>query len=159
MSLYTIVYPDIRKGEKEPSGGFVEIEQNYAPRELEQNLVTAICMARHGYKVRLLNVRNNPGVRNPDAYLLEEKIHVEFKLNLRPTRSAIDSELRKAKDQAEYIVLDMRSKIRKSDLINALTNRLNRARRIRLVWIIWQGRVRCFSRKEILERSFREKIE
>lgn len=84
---------------------------------------------------------------------------MEFKLNLRPTRSAIDSELRKAKDQAEYIVLDVRSKIRKSDLINALTNRLNRARRIRLVWIIWQGRVQCFSRKEILEKSFRDKIE
>jgi len=157
MSLYTIIYPEA--GKVEPSGGYVEMLRFQVEQEVEQNLQTAILLARQGYRIRLLPISNIPYKKNPDAFFINEQVSVEFKHNQKPTRSAIDNELRKAQEQADYIVLHVLSRIRKSDLINALTDRVNRSKGIRILWLIWQGKVYRLSRKEVLEKTIRNKIE
>lgn len=159
MNLYTIIYPDVRKGEKEPSGGYVEVHRFHNQHELELNLLTAISLAKQGYKVRLLSVSDTPNKKNPDAFLLDEQIYVEFKHNQKPTRSAVDNELRDAREQAEHIVLHILSRLTKSHLINAVTGRLSRGKRIKTLWIIWRGKLYRFTRDEVLDRRFRNKIE
>lgn len=74
MNLYTIIYPDIRKGEKEPSGGYVEVHRFYNQHEMELNLLTAVSLAKQGHKVRLLSVSDTPNKKNPDAFLLDEQV-------------------------------------------------------------------------------------
>ncbi len=96
MSLYLIAYPDFRKGESEKSGGYVEVHRFHNEHELALNLRTAILLAKQGYKVRLLSVSDIPNRKNPDAFLLDEQIYVEFKHNQKATRSAVDNELRDA---------------------------------------------------------------
>lgn len=159
MSKYKPIYPNAYLSEVEPSGGYVEVELNYNVTREAANVETAIILAKHGHKVRLLIASDLPGVRTPDAFLVDENVRVEFKVNLRPTRSAIDNELRTAKTQASCIVLHIKSNLPKGYLIDALTSRLRRTIGIRKVWLIWKGNLRCHSRKEILGKGFGQKIE
>jgi hypothetical protein len=45
--------------------------------------------------------------------LVKEQISIEFKHNQRPTESAIDNEIRDARRQADYVLLHIRSNIKK----------------------------------------------
>ncbi|WP_245859809.1 hypothetical protein [Spirosoma aerolatum] len=96
---YRLVYPDSRKNEIEPSGGYAEVHITHASHETENNIETAIVLAKLGYQVRLLAIDDRQGNKNPDAYLLKEQILIEFKHNQRPTASAIDNEIRDARRQ------------------------------------------------------------
>ncbi|GAB2579260.1 hypothetical protein [Spirosoma areae] len=92
-----LIYPDFRKHETEPSGGYVEMHITHASHEAAKNIETAIVLAKQGFKVRLLPIDNTPHTKNPDAYFIEQDIVVEFKHNYTPTASAIEREVRNAK--------------------------------------------------------------
>lgn len=64
----------------------------HASHEASRNVETAIFLAKQGFKVRLLPITNEPGVKNPDAYLIDEDITIEFKHNYVPTAGAIENE-------------------------------------------------------------------
>lgn len=126
---YRLVYPDSRTNEEEPSGGYVEVHLSHDSHETQLNIETAIVLA----------IDDSQGMKNPDAYLLREQIVIEFKHNQRPTASAIDNEIRDARRQADYIVLDVRSSIRKSDLCSGVINCMKAAPNVKKLWIIWRG--------------------
>lgn len=117
---YPLVYPDLRKNETEPSGGYVEMHVTHPSHEAAKNIETAIVLVRKGFKVRLLPIDNTPYTKNSDAYFIEHDIVVEFKHNYKPTASAIEREVRNAKKQADYVLIHIISTITKGELIRGL---------------------------------------
>ena len=158
---YRLVYPDPRTNEIEPSGGYVEVHITHASHETENNIETAIVLAKLGYQVRLLAIDDRQGNKNPDAYLLKEQILIEFKHNQRPTASAIDNEIRDARRQADYILIHIKSSIEKSKLIGAIKSRLKRSssQSTKELWIIWKGELVRLKRKEIFDGTISRKIQ
>lgn len=114
---YPLIYPDLRKDETEPSGGYVEMHVTHASHEAARNIETAIFLAERGFCIRLMPIDDTPNTKNPDAYLIDEQIIVEFKHNSTPTASAIENEVRDAKRQADYILLHIKSSISKELLV------------------------------------------
>ncbi|PRY22945.1 hypothetical protein CLV58_14331 [Spirosoma oryzae] len=156
---YRLVYPDPRMNEEEPSGGYVEVHLSHNSHETQLNIETAVVLAKLGYQVRLLAIDDSQGMKNPDAYLLREQIVIEFKHNQRPTASAIDNEIRDARRQADYVVLDIRSSIRKGDLCSGVINRMKAAPNVKELWIIWRGELVRLKRKDIFNGTMSRKIQ
>ncbi len=156
---YLLIYPDLRKNETESSGGYVEMHVTHSSQEAIKNIETAICLAKLGFKVRLLPITNRPGVKNPDAYLIDEDIVIEFKHNTTPTASAIENELRDAKKQANYVLLHVKSDLTKGGLIRGLRNCIHRAVNVLEVWIIYKGELHCFTPEEVRNETIEYKIQ
>jgi Contact-dependent growth inhibition CdiA C-terminal domain len=156
---YSLIYPDIRKGEVEPSGGYVELHFTHHTHETARNVETAIFLAKHGYKVRLLPIDNTPGIKNPDAYLIDQELVVEFKHNFTPTASAIENELRDAKKQANYVLLHIQCDLTKGALIRGLRLQIHRAVNLEEVWIIFRGELFQFTPEEVRNETIEHKIQ
>ncbi|QDK78437.1 hypothetical protein EXU85_07385 [Spirosoma sp. KCTC 42546] len=107
----------------------------------------------------MLPITNVPGVKNPDAYLIEEDIVIEFKHNTTPTASAIENELRDAKKQANYVLLHIKSDLTKGALIRGLRSCIHRAINILEVWIIFKGELFCFTPDQIRNEPIEYKIQ
>lgn len=159
MSRYRLLYPNPYRQEVEPSGGYVEAEPGYDQEREAANVETAIFLARHGYKVRLLIAIDLPKIRTPDAYLVCRSVQIEFKHNQEPTVSAIDRELRSAKGQAENVLLHVSSTIKKGHLLQAIKARTQQIQSLKRLWIIWKATLCCFTRKEILNGTIDRKIQ
>ena len=99
MIDFTHVYPDSNTEEIEPTGGYVYVHDTHIGEERVKNIKTAIFLAKRGYQVHLLEVANIQGHKNPDAYIVNEDIVIEFKQNERATQSAIENEIRDAKSK------------------------------------------------------------
>ncbi len=156
---YPLIYPDFRKGEIEPSGGYVEIHITHSSHETARNDETAILLAKRGFKVRLLPVDEVPNKKNPDAYLINEDIIIEFKHNFTPTASAIKNEVRDAKKQADYILLHIKSSLTKGELLRGLNLTIHRAKNIQEVWIIFNHSIYRLTPMEILNGTASRKIQ
>jgi hypothetical protein len=156
---YQLAYPDLRKNEHESSGGYVEIHDMHYNHEASKNLETAIFLAQRGFKVRLLPVDNTPGIKNPDAYLIDEKLIIEFKHNQTPTASAIENELRDAKKQADNILIHVQGELTKGALIRGLQNRLHRDKTVEELWLIFSQELYRFTPVEVLNGSIAHKIQ
>lgn len=137
----------------------MEAEWNYELEREAANVETALFLAKHGYKVRLLIPSDLPGVRTPDAYLVCRSVQIEFKHNQEPTASAIDRELRSAKGQAESILLDVKSAVKKGHLLQAVKGRTQQIHSLKRLWIIWKATLYCFTRREILNGTIDRKIQ
>lgn len=155
---YQLVYPNTSTGQTEPSGGYVEVHITHHSREYVQNLDTAIILARHGFKVRLLPIDNTPHAKNPDAYFGDEDIQVEFKQNYTPTRSAIEEAIRKGRRQADYIVIHILSDVSADDMVRSITNRMYYAKNVHKLWLIRNGEILALTRDEIFDGTIRLKI-
>ena len=156
---YLLIYPDLRKNEIEPTGGYVEMHITHASHEATRNIETAIILAKQGFKVRLLPIDNTPHTKNPDAYFIEQDIIVEFKHNYTPTASAIEREVRNAKKQANHILIHTMSNITKDELIQGLRQHLHRARNIISVWLLFDGNTYHFSPEEIRDKHIEDKMQ
>ena len=133
------------------SGGAVEHEASVNKNELKENSSIAKLVADFGHKVKLLGVDNAPGVKNPDALI--DGVPFEFKTNHKASVSAIDNELRRAKDQADHILLNIKSKISIEDLSNAISGRMSRSKKVESVWVIYNDKLIKLKRVEFLDRS------
>ncbi|AQG82251.1 hypothetical protein AWR27_01490 [Spirosoma montaniterrae] len=154
-----LIYPDLRQNQTEPSGGYVEMHLTHASQEAVRNIETAIFLAQLGFKVRLLAISHEPGVKNPDAYLIEEQLIIEFKHNSTPTASAIENELRDAKRQADYVLLHIKSTISREDLIKGLRRQIHRAENVKEVWIIYGQVLSRLTPEEIRDKNAEAKIQ
>ena len=155
---YPLVYPDFRQNETEPSGGYVEIHVSHPDHESGRNIETAVFLAKRGFKVRLLPINNTPGVKNPDEYLIDEQLIIEFKHNYTPTASAIENEVRDAKKQADYILLHVMSELTAETLIKGLRLHIHRAPNVKQVWLIFEAELYQLSPEEIREKGAELKI-
>jgi Contact-dependent growth inhibition CdiA C-terminal domain len=161
MTDYLQVYPDIDKEEAELTGGYVQVHDTHAGEERTKNIETAKFLARLGYQVRLLEVLNIQGHKNPDAYLVQEDMIFEFKQNQKPTKSAIDVEIHAAKKQASNILLHIQSEIKVGDLIDGIEGRTLRPEnidKINNIWLIWKEKLFRFSYVEIINRTMRKAL-
>ena len=156
---YPLIYPDLRKDEFEPSGGYVEMHITHASHEAARNIETAIFLAKKGFCVRWMPIDDTPNKKNPDAYLIEEQIVIEFKHNLTPTASAIENEVRDAKRQADYILLHIKSSLSKEVLIKGLRQHIHRAVNVKQVWLIFEDTLYRFSPTEIRNKHIEDKIQ
>ena len=100
---YTLRYPDPVIDQTEPTGGSVEVHDLHGKFELELNLKSVIVLAKHGYTVRLLPISDVPDQKNPDAFLVDEEIFVEFKHT--HSARAIDRAIRMGRKQADHVLL------------------------------------------------------
>lgn len=157
--FYPLVYPDLRRNETEPSGGYVEMHVSHSSHETARNIETAIVLAKLGFKVRLLPVDNTPHVKNPDAYLIDEDIIIEFKHNSTPTASAIENEVRDAKKQADYILIHVQSVLSKDNLIKGLRRHIHRAINVNQVWLIFEEKLYRFTPTEVRNKVIEHKIQ
>ena len=160
MTNFTQVYPDPNE-EGKPTGGYVHVHHTHIGEERTKNIETATFLAKLGYKVQLLEVINIQGHKNPDAYLVEEGIIIEFKQNLTPTKSAIDVEIHAAKKQASNILLHIQSEIKSGDLIDGIEGRTLRPEnvdKIKSIWLIWKEQLFQFSYAQIRSRAMRNAL-
>lgn len=155
---YILVYPDIRKGETEPSGGYVEVHITHHSHESARNTETAVFLAKRGYKVRLLPIDNTPGVKNPDAYLLDEQLIIEFKHNYTPTASAIEEAIRKGRKQADNLVIHILSDIPSKELIAGIRNRMYYAQNVQKIWLIRFDELVTINRNDVFDGTIALKI-
>jgi hypothetical protein len=144
---------------KSLQAGYVEVHITHHTKETAQNVETAIFLAKLVFKIRLLGIDNTPGVKNPDAYFVDERIIVEFKHNQTPTPSAIENALKDAKRQADHVLLHIQSDLTKGDLIHGLRRHIHRAPNVKSVWIIYQNKLYQFSREEIRNQTIAYKIQ
>ena len=156
---YPLIYPDLRKNETEPSGGYVEMHITHSSQEAVRNVETAIFLVKKGFKVRLLPIDDTPHTKNPDAYLVEDEIIIEFKHNSTPTASAIENEIKDAKRQADYILLHIKSSLSKELLIKGLRLHIHRAVNVKQVWLIFSNVLYRFSPDEIRSKNIEDKIQ
>ena len=156
---FLLVYPDFRKNQNEPSGGYVEMHVTHPSHEAARNVETAIALARQGFKVRLLPIDNTPHTKNPDAYFIEQDIIVEFKHNYTPTASAIEREVRNAKKQANHILIHVMSGISKGDLVRGLKLQIHRAESVSEVWLLIDDQLYRFTPTEIRDGTIEHKIQ
>lgn len=132
---------------------------SHSSHETARNVETAIVLAKMGFRVRLLPVDNTPHVKNPDAYLIDEGIIIEFKHNYIPTASAIEREVRNAKNQADYILIHVMSNITKGELIRGLKLRIHRAENVIEVWLLLNEKLYRFTPNEIRNQTIEDKIQ
>lgn len=134
--------------------GIVEIHPNHNKHEKKDNLVIANILADYSHNIKLLPIVE--GRKNPDA--LVDGVEYEFKTNRTPTKSAIDNEIRDAKNQANNIVINV-SDIAKGELKQAIKSRVKRAENIENIWLIYKGNLLKFSRTEVLNGTLDIKIQ
>ena len=72
-----------------------------------------------------------------------------------PTKSSIDNLLRKAKKQANRIVLWIESDISMGDLTDGVKGRVIRTENIKTITIVKDGKDRSYSREDILQNGFK----
>lgn len=167
MSDFLKVYPSNEIGEDTPISGCVEVHNTHLGEERNKNIETAIFLENKGYKVQLLEVVNQPNHKNPDARIIKEgdalDIIIEFKHNEKATKSAIDNEIRDARKQADYILIDVQSDISREDLLGGIKNRYRRPepeyQRMKNLWLIWKGELYIFTREEIVTGAINHKIQ
>jgi hypothetical protein len=162
MTDFTQVYPDPNTEEIEPTGGYVYAHNTHVGDEREKNIKTAIFLAKLGYQVRLLEVVNIQGHKNPDAYIVNEDIIIEFKQNEKATQSAIANEIRDAKKQADYILIHVSEFISVKDLLAGIKSKYRRKEpeylKMKDLWLIWKGELFIFTRQEIINGEINHKI-
>ena len=93
---------------------------------------------KYGYEIDLLD--NPDGVKSADSYNRTLGYEEEYKVNKKenPTKSSIDNLLRKAKEQADHIVLWVDSDISLEDLSAAIRSRVRRSENIQTIRIVYR---------------------
>lgn len=77
----------------------------------------------------------------------------EYKVNFKPTKGAIDNELRKAARQAKHVVIRIDSSIDLLDLTRGIKGRVSQSE-IQEVIVIFNGKDLFLSREAILSNGF-----
>lgn len=138
--------------------GQVRVHDGHGKGERQENIRVASYFAnKYGYKIDLLD--NPDGVKSADSYNRSLDRFEEYKVNQKenPTKSSIDNLLRKAKDQADHIVLWIDSDISLGDLRDAMIDRVRRINSIKTVTIVIGGKDCVYTREQIVKDGFKIK--
>ncbi len=138
------------------NGGCVDIHETHGKLELRQNLPVAVFLADRGERVRLLPVLDLQNVKSPDA--TRDGVAWEFKAPVGRTANAIDQALRGANRQAAYVLIAVPSDFDSRVLEQALFLRMRRAANLKGIAILRPGALYEFTRREILDDTFRGKM-
>lgn len=134
--------------------GRVRIHEKHGKGETAENVSVASYFAeRYGHEVDLLP--NPSHEKSADVFNRTLGIEQEYKVNSKPTKGAIDNEVRSAAKQADNIVLRIDSEITFEDLRNGIRGRVNRCINVNSVTIIRGNRDVTYTREQILGIGFK----
>lgn len=134
--------------------GILRVASGHGKSERAENIDLAKYFAdKYGYEIDLIATNNSK--KTADSLNKTLGVEQEYKHNKKATISAIDNELRDAKRQSDHIVLNIKSKIKTGDLINALKDRVRRAENIQSIWIKIGKFDKQYTRAEILSPGFK----
>lgn len=134
--------------------GLVRIHENHGKEETAENVSVASYFAeKYGHEVDLLP--NPSHGKSADVFNRTLGIEQEYKVNYKPTKSAIDNEVRSTAKQADNIVLRIDSKITLEDLRNGIRGRLSRCINVKSVTIIRDNKDATYTREQILGIGFK----
>ena len=155
-----------KQGFNAEKGTYTVSHKKHGENEIKENLEVAKFLNNEGINVVLLPnfdedemlkiIPKNQYKKGKfaDAFLPDMNIVMDFKRNKTPTYNAIDLAIKKGKDQANYILLDIKSEIELKELKSVLKNRLFNAVTIKEVWVILKGKLFKLKRADILEQDF-----
>ena len=142
--LYTII-PTQR--------GIVRIHQKHGKTEAKSNTETATLLAnKHGYKIDLLPTGKE---RTADTYNRTLDTKQEYKSITKGTNNAIQEAIRKAKRQANSIVLILSLDIRLGILQHAIVDRVSRCPNITDITIIIGNTDATYTKEQIVKGDFK----
>lgn len=134
--------------------GCVRIHEKHGKGETAENVSVASYFAeRYGHEVDLLP--NPSHEKSADVFNRTLGIEQEYKVNSKPTKGAIDNEVRSAAKQADNIVLRIDSEITFEDLRNGIRGRVNRCINVNSVTIIRGNMDVTYTREQILGIGFK----
>lgn len=139
--------------------GRLRIHSGHGKGERQENIRVASYFAnKYGYEIDLLD--NPDGVKSADSYNRTLGYEEEYKVNKKenPTKSSIDNLLRKAKEQADHIVLWVDSDILLEDLSAAIRSRVRRSENIQTIRIVIEGKDLNLTRSAILSEGFKIRL-
>ena len=156
----TALYPEEKAYTVIPTiAGQLRIHSGHGKGEREENIrVASYFTNKYGYKIDLLD--NPDGVKSADSFNRTLGYEEEYKVNQKehPTKSSIDNLLRKAKEQADHIVLWIDSDISLEDLSAALRSRVKRSENIMSVTLVLGGKDISLARAEIVSEGFKIRL-
>ncbi|MFD0997696.1 phage minor head protein [Ohtaekwangia kribbensis] len=138
------------------TGGFIFRHIKTGANDLAQNIAASKALARRGDSVIIREVLTQHGLKNPDIIL--SGITTEIKTNETSTINAIDSALRRAKRQAEVIVLNINSSMNPERVEQAIYNRVRRTTAIKRVIVVYKDVAYDLTYEEIINQTFYGKI-
>lgn len=139
--------------------GTLRIHSGHGKGERQENIRVASHFAnKYGYEIDLLD--NPDGVKSADSYNRTLGWEEEYKVNQKehPTKSSIDNLLRKAKEQADHIVLWIDSDISLGDLSSTIRSRVRRSDNIQSVTVVIKGKDIRLTRAEIVSDDFKIRL-
>jgi len=138
----------------ETQKGTVKVSSLHNKLEKAGNIEIATTLAnKYEHDINLIATQHDN--KTADSFNKTLDIYQEYKTNKKSTFSAIDRELRDAKNQADHVVINVKSKISEGDITNAVKSRVKRAGNIKSVWIIKNNFDKQYLRKEILSDNFK----
>ena len=135
------------------TNGEVRVNTQHGKGEKTVNIEIATYFAeKYGHKIDLLPASLD--YKTPDSFNRTLGVFQEYKTNKFPTGSAIDREIRDAKNQAGSIVVNVKSGIVDGDLRNAIQDRVKRSKNITDITVIRGGNDKRYFRNEIIKDGF-----
>lgn len=137
-------------------GGCVDVHDTHGKQEIRQNLPIAVFLADRGEHVCLLPVINRQGIKSADATRNGQEW--EFKNPASQSANAIDKALRSANKQAVRVLILLPANFNRHLLEQAIHSRVRRAANIVEVVVLLANSLHHFSRREIINDTFRGKM-
>jgi Contact-dependent growth inhibition CdiA C-terminal domain len=141
------------------TGGFVVAHRKHGPYELKGNLMIAIPVAKHGYRIVLLE--NQQDVVSADATLDDEVWEFKGIWDTGNLANRVQKTIQKGKRQAANILVFINQAYNLNDISKGIDNaiKLDQKELIQKIGILFQnGRLIFMSRAEVIDKSFREKF-
>ncbi len=133
--------------------GQLKVSSKHGKNERTENIeIASYFTNKYEHKIRLLGRSDTE--KTADAFNETLGVKQEYKRNKKPTRNAIDREIRDAKNQADHIVLDIHSDISDDDLKRAVNGRVKRAETVKTITIIRNNEDETYTREDILKWRF-----
>lgn len=138
----------------ETENGVLRISSLHGISERADNINIATHYAnKYGHEIDLLG--RIEGKKTADALNKTLGYEQEYKTNRKPTKSAIDNEIRDASKQAKNIVIRIDSKISIENLERGIKGRVNQEPNIESVSILKKNNDKLYTREQILSRDFK----
>ncbi len=130
--------------------GKVRVSSFHGKNEKQENIEIASHFAnKYSHEIDLLGKSDIE--KTADTLNKTLGIEQEYKRIEKKTKNAVDNALRSAKDQADNIVLDIKSEISNGDLRDVISSRVTRSKNIKTITIIKDGDDKTYKREDILK--------
>ena len=106
---------------------------------------------------------NPHGIKSADSYNITRRVQEEYKRSIKPTVNSVSQVLRDAKDQADYVIIELHPDMKVSDTLNAITSRITdntnppRCSNLKEIRLKVGDYEAVYSREQIISKGFKIK--